>query len=128
MRLFAECEYHQLNVTRLKACISEQCWAPRDIDGLTLTGSDKAVPYPEVVHQCLTNKLRNAKNRKKESSVIVGEKRRLLLEKHSQCHARGRAQINVLFKASTHEAKSKAAARREEIANEVKVLIRGSRW
>ena len=65
-QLSIECKYRELVVKRLLLCISEQCWSPRDIDGVSLTGSDRAVPYPDIVHQCLTNKLKNARALKRK--------------------------------------------------------------
>ena len=127
-RLVIECKFAELNVKRLGFCISEQCWSPGDIDGLTLTGSDRAVPYPDVVHQCLSNKLKNAKACKKEKFENAKEKRILLTARHNLCHVQYRTDLNVLFKVTTHEVNTVGATREAEIDNEVKGLIRESRW
>ena len=110
-RLVIECKFAELNVKRLGFCISEQCWSPGDIDGLTLTGSDRAVPYPDVVHQCLSNKLKNAKACKKEKFENAKEKRILLTARHNLCHVQYRTDLNVLFKVTTHEVNTVGATR-----------------
>ena len=56
----------EMLVTRLRLCVEEQCWSESDIEGLSLTVNDKSHPYPSLVHRSLTNKLKNAKELKKE--------------------------------------------------------------
>ena len=127
-QLSIECKYSELAVKRLKLCISEQCWSPSDIGGVSLTGSDRVLPYPEVVNQCLKNKLKNARSLKKEKIEIVNEHWRLLKEKHSRCSSRAGNNLNVLSKLTEKQVKPKGVEREAEIMNEVSGLISVSQW
>lgn len=115
-------------VKRLHFCISEQCWSPDDAQGITLTEGDNAVPFPDVIHKHLSNRLRNAKAHSKEISKKAKEKLTLLKEKHSACPDRNRRHLNVLLDFAEHEAKARESGRVTEIISEIRSLIRESRW
>ena len=66
---------YELDCIRLRLCISEQCWRPGDVNNISLTTSDKCVPYPNIVHRTLTNKLKNTKDLKRDTFALISEKR-----------------------------------------------------
>ena len=82
-------------------------WAGRDIVGIHLTANDRINPYPDVVHSCLANKLNNARAIKREMVGSIGEKRRILMDKHRSCHRRAKSDLNVLFGVTRAECKKK---------------------
>ena len=86
MHLSRKSKTFELDYIRLKLCIREQCWAPGDVNNISLSEGDKCVPYPKSVHRALVNKLKNAKDIKKEAFDLAGEKRKMLEVKHRGCH------------------------------------------
>ena len=76
----------ELVITRLRLCVAEQCWSDADVESISLTNHDRSVPYPDVVHRCLINKLTNAKNRKTEVYEAIADQRKLLEAKHRTCN------------------------------------------
>ncbi|CAL4128418.1 unnamed protein product, partial [Meganyctiphanes norvegica] len=103
-------------------------WADSDIEGVSLTLNDRSHPYPYTVSRCLANKLRNAKDLKKEALELVSEKRRLLESKHGSCHSQSRRDLNVVFKATKDIIGKFGEAREREIVEEIRELIRVSAW
>ena len=96
--LSLEGKRHDMVVLRYRLCIEEQVWARGDIEGIYLSAYTQSDPYPEVVHVCLANKLKNARSNRKEAFEFVCEKRRLLEQKHRLCHSQAKSDLNVLFK------------------------------
>ena len=118
----------EMVVRRLKLCIQEQCWNNNDIDSVTLTAKDRSLPYPDAVNQCLINKLKNAKDIKKEALEIASETRRLLQDRHKLCYPQHNRDLHVLFKVTNDKVRQYANAREAEIVGEIGELIRGSVW
>ena len=119
---------YELDCIRLRLCISEQCWRPGDVNNISLTTSDKCVPYPNIVHRTLTNKLKNTKDLKRDTFALISEKRRLLEARHRCCHERYGRDLNTAFKFTKAEIKKFGDSRELEVRNEVKGLIRNSVW
>ena len=70
----------ELDIVRLRLCIDEQVWSQGDIMGLSLGARDRTEPYPDIVNQCLTNRLKNAKTLKKEAFQAICQQRTLFRE------------------------------------------------
>ena len=126
-RLSRECRMSELTVLRLGDCISEHIWSHSDVDDVTLTDSDKNMPYPDIVHIHLLNKRKNARALKKENLEKVKETRELLKVKHSTCRCIGR-HLRVLFDYTNSAIDMLASTRKREIDDEIKGLISESRW
>ena len=103
-------------------------WTEGDILGISLTVNDRTEPYPDVVHRCLTNKLRNARALKKELFESIGEQRRLLIDRHRSCYEQAKRDLNVLFEVTRAQCKNKGNEGEDEINNEISGLIGNSTW
>ena len=97
--------YQELECLRFRLCISEQCWDPSIVGNGSLSASDRCIPYPKPVHRALISRLHAAKNSKLEACSHVGEKRRLLEERHAVCPDRYRRDLKMAFKFVNSEVK-----------------------
>ena len=118
----------ELVITRLRLCVAEQCWSEEDIEGISLTNHDRSLPYPEIVHRCLINKLTNAKDRKSQAYRAITDQRKLLEDKHRTCNAQWRRDLNTLSKVTNAKIRDRESVRRKQIIDEIKSLIRSSTW
>ena len=118
----------ELVITRLRLCVAEQCWSDADVESISLTNHDRSVPYPDVVHRCLINKLTNAKNRKTEVYEAIADQRKLLEAKHRTCNVQWRRDLNTLSKVTKAKVRDRESVRRKEIIDEINSLIRSSTW
>ena len=128
MDLSREGKLSELIVNRLSLCIAEQCWSDRDIESISLTNHDRSLPYPDVVHRCLTNQLVNARAHKTEAFAARREQRHLLRNKHMSCCGRAGKDLNVMFKVTKAEMEKFGDTREKEMRNEINDLIRVSKW
>ena len=117
----------ELDIIRLRYCIGEQCWDNRDID-FQLSESDKSVPFPKPVLRCLTNKLKNARNLRRDAFASVSEQRRALDEGHRQCHPQANRDLNTVFRATKALMGEIEALGKTNIRTEINDLIKNSRW
>ena len=102
--------------------------APCDIAGLSLTDKARSDPFPDVVRDCLINKLNNVRSIKKEAFESICEQRRLLESEHRSCNDRAGRDLNVLFRVTKAQCQTQSAKGEIEIDNEISGLIRGSVW
>ena len=79
--LSVEGKMREWDIRRLTLMYLEQCWSQGEIAGVTLTSNDISEPFPKIVRQCLSNKIKNAKSLKNETFEHIGEARRLFVEK-----------------------------------------------
>ena len=127
-RLSAEGRRCELTILRFRRCIEEQCWASCDVAGLSLTAKARSEPFPDVVRDCLINKLKNARSIKKEAFESICEQRRLLENGHRSCYDRAERDLKVLFGVTKAQCQTQASKGEIEIDNEITGLIRGSVW
>ena len=126
--LAVEGKNFEMIVRRLRFCILEHCWSIGDIDGVSLTIKDRSTPYPITVHNCLTNKLKNAKDIKKEALELVSETRRLLMDKHKLCRPQYMKHLLIALKVTSDKVREFGNLREIEIENEIRALISESGW
>ena len=115
-------------VLRFRRCIDEQCWATFDVADLPLTANARSDPFPNVIRDCLINKLKNARSIKKEAFESICEQRRRLENGHRSCNGSARGDLNVLFRVTKAQCQTQSTRGGIEIDNEISGLIRGSVW
>ena len=106
----------------------EQCWSQGEIAGVTLTSDDISEPFPKIVRQCLSNKIKNAKSLKNETFEHIGEARRLFVGKHKECPLKSGSSCNSVLGITKDLVEHKDSERETQVLDEIQVLIQGSRW
>ena len=128
MDLSIEGKVNETSITRLRLCISEQCWSEGDIGNIPLSNHDRSMPFPEVINRCLLNLIENVKGHKTETFSAIREQRILLEDKHRTCCDRPRRDLNVMFEVNKAKVREYEEVRMKEIIDEINSLIRSSTW